>query len=250
MSTHNSTGARFLRSRTAPAFVLAIASASLIACAGADRSGSATASSGAATWQEDFNLANRTLTDSGASKYFVLRPGFQLVLAGGGTQLTITVLDETKRIRDVVTRVVEEREEKNGQLVEVSRNFFAIDPKTGDVFYFGEDVDDYEGGRLVDHSGAWLAYAGANKPGMIMPGTPQVGMRYFQEVAPGVAMDRAEVMSTTGGCSTPAGQFQNCLVTRETSPLEPTVTEQKIYAPGIGLVQDQSLKLVRYGDVK
>ena len=234
---------------------LAVATVFLVACV---RSGGGTpgGSSGDASrgrdtaWQEEFDLASRTLADTGEAKYFILRPGFQLVLAGGGAQLTITVLDETKRIGNVLTRIVEEREEENGQLVEISRNFFAIDPKTGDAFYFGEDVDDYERGRVVRHVGAWLAYEGANKPGLIMPGTPRVGMRYFQEVAPGVAMDRAEVMSTTGRCDAPAGQFENCLVTRESSPLEPTVSEQKTYAPGIGLIQDQSLKLVRYGDVR
>jgi hypothetical protein len=236
---------------------LALATIFLVACVrseggapgGASSAGGASAGRDTA-WQEEFDLANRTLADTGEAKYFILRPGFQLVLAGGGAQLTITVLDETKRIGDVLTRVVEEREEENGQVVEISRNFFAIDPKNGDVFYFGEEVDDYERGRVVRHVGAWLAYEGANKPGLIMLGTPRVGMRYFQEVAPGVAMDRAEVMSTTDRCSAPAGQFENCLVTRESSPLEPTVSEQKTYAPGIGLIQDQSLRLVRYGEVK
>lgn len=201
-------------------------------------------------WQDNFNLLGRTLSDSGESRYFILRPGFQLVLASGSTRLTITVLDETKRINGVVTRVVEEREEKNGQPAEVARNFFAIDRKTGDVFYFGEEVDDYKGGRIAGHSGSWVADARSNRPGLIMPGAPKVGMKYFQELAPGVAMDRAEVTSTSARCSAPAGKFEKCLITRETTTLVPSVVEQKIYAPNIGLVQDQSLQLVSYGYVK
>jgi hypothetical protein len=33
----------------------------------------------------------------------------------------------------------------------------------------------------------------------------------------------------------------------ETTPLEPGVKEYKYYAAGVGLVQDGSLKLVKYG---
>jgi len=36
---------------------------------------------------------------------------------------------------------VEEREEVDGELKEISRNFFAICREHGDVFYFGEEVD-------------------------------------------------------------------------------------------------------------
>jgi hypothetical protein len=76
-------------------------------------------------------------------------------------------------------------------------NFFAMDVNTGDAFYFGEEVDFYQRGVVTGHPGAWLATDG-NRPGLIMPGNPVVGMRYYQEVAPGVAMDRAEILSTSG----------------------------------------------------
>ena len=45
----------------------------------------------------------------------------------------------------------------NGELVEVSRNFYARCTQTGDIYYFGEDVDIYEDGVVVSHDGAWLA---------------------------------------------------------------------------------------------
>jgi Peptidase propeptide and YPEB domain len=201
----------------------------------------------AQTFQDDFNLASRMLSDTGEARYFVLRPGHRTVLAEGDTQLTITVLNETREINGTRTRVVEERQETAGQPTEIARNFFAIDANTGDVFYFGEEVDVYAGGVLTGHPGAWLA-TGGNRPGLIMPGTPVVGMRYYQEIAPGLAMDRAEVISTSDTCRTPAGTFAGCLVTRESSAIEDTV-EQKAYAPGIGLVQDQALLLVSAGYV-
>ncbi len=46
---------------------------------------------------------------------------------------------------------------------------------------------------------------------------------------------------------TPAGEFTNCLKVEETTPLEPRTREFKYYAPGIGLVQSGSLKLVKFG---
>jgi hypothetical protein len=200
-----------------------------------------------ADFQEDFGLDDRQLSDSGQSRYFILMPGYQLVLGSGNTTVTSTVLDETREISGVRTRVVETKEEENGQRVETTRNYFVIDQQTGDVFYFGEDVDMYQRGGAIVHAGSWLA-TGPNRPGLIMPGNPIVGMRYYQEIAPGQAMDRAEVISTSESCKTPAGEFTDCLVTRESSALDAAI-EHKGYAPDIGLVQDQSLSLLSYGYV-
>ncbi|WP_299431582.1 hypothetical protein [uncultured Meiothermus sp.] len=195
---------------------------------------------------EEFNLGNRKLGLAGESRYFNLNPGFQIVLVSSHTKLTITVLHETKEIGGVVTRVFEEQEEVGSELYEVSCNFYAIDPQTKDVFYFGEEVDFYKGGQVVDHKGAWLAYQSGDRPGLIMAPTPWIGMRYYQELAPGVAMDRVEVVRMSQTIQTPVGQLSNCLLTKETSAIEP-ITGYKTCAPGIGLVQDQSLKLVSYG---
>ncbi len=205
-------------------------------------------------WKEEFRLADRQLTHTGESKYFILVPGFQLVLESRTEKLTITVLEETKEINGVVTRVVEEREEKKGRLHEVSRNFFAMDPQTGDVFYFGEEVDIYKKGRVRHHSGAWKAYDKGNRPGLIVPGKPEVGMRYYQELAPGVAMDRAEVISVSTTFTTPGGEFKSCLKTRESSKIKPFLffgpKDDKIYAPGIGLLKDGKVKLTSHGYVE
>src|SRR5262245_66204801 len=97
------------------------------------------ASPPASAWQQEFGLESRTLLTKGRSEYFVLEPGFRLELQGGDTKLHITVLDETKKVAGVETRVVEEREWKNGALHEVSRNYFVICEQTRDVVYFGED---------------------------------------------------------------------------------------------------------------
>lgn len=82
-----------------------------------------------------------------------------------------------------------------------------------------------------------------------MPGLPLLGARYHQEVAPGTAMDRAEIVGLDEAVVTPAGEFRGCLRVEETTPLEPDEREYKLYAPGIGLVQDGALRLIRYGRV-
>jgi hypothetical protein len=201
-------------------------------------------------WQEEFGIDKCTLQTSGRNEYFILEPGYQIVLEGGDERVAITVLNETKTVAGVNTRVVEEREWKKGKLYEVSRNYFAICEQSKDVFYFGEDVDYYENDKVVKHDGAWLAGVNGNRPGLIMPGAPKVGMRYYQEIAPGVAMDRAEIMSVTDTCKTPAGTFSRCLKVKETSALEFFASEYKYHAPGIGLIQDEDLVLVKHGFVK
>jgi hypothetical protein len=198
-------------------------------------------------WREEFDFSDCTMSTEGKNDYFILEPGFQLVLEGGNEVLTITVLDETIEIDGTMTRVVEEREWRNGEIIEVSRNFFAICEETKDVFYYGEEVDMYSGGVLSSHSGAWRAGEENATAGLIMPGKPVVGMKYYQEVAPGVAMDRAEVISVDDTISTPTGDFPNTLLTKEGTALNLLEREFKTYAPGIGLIQDQILLLTKYG---
>lgn len=184
----------------------------------------------------------------GRNPFFVLEPGFETVLAGEDegvkVRVAISVLHQTKMIDGIQTRVLKEVETKNGKLYEVATNYFAICNRTNSVVYFGEDVDFYENGVVVSHDGSWRAGVNGAKPGIIMPGTVLLGARYFQEVAPKVALDRAEIVSLSEVVQTPAGKFEKCLKTKETTPLEPDVREFKWYAPGIGLIRDGVLKLV------
>jgi hypothetical protein len=136
----------------------------------------------------------------------------------------------------VECRVVEEKETKGDKVVELSENYFAISKRTNSVYYFGENV-----------GGAWRSGEKGARFGLMMPGLPLVGAKHYQEIAPKAAMDRAEIVSVSETVRTPAGEFKNCLKVEETTPLEPGNKEFKYYAPGVGLVQEGSLKLVRYG---
>jgi hypothetical protein len=106
-----------------------------------------------------------------------LEPGHVAVLDGGGEHLVITVTTQTELVDGVTTRVVEERETKGGALVEVSRNYLAISTRDSSVYYFGEDVDMYEGGTVVHHEGSWRAGVNGARFGLLMPHRPVQGMR-------------------------------------------------------------------------
>lgn len=160
---------------------------------------------------------------------------------GDDVRVEITVLDETEIVAGVTTRVLKEREFANGSLSEVSRNFFVQNSK-GTVCYFGEDVDIYEKGKVAAHEGAWRAGKKGARPGIQMPAHPQVGMAYFQEVAPKVAQDYAEITSMGDKVTVPFGKFTDTLTVIETSPLE-SGSSPKHYAKGIGILTDDDLKL-------
>jgi hypothetical protein len=215
-----------------------------------------------------FPLASCQFISFGGNAYFPLIPGRQLyysnaacVAAGkcdGLTELWITAERQTRRIavpiggntRTVTARVVEERETEDGELVEISRNFFANCWASRDVYYFGEDVDIYEDGKVVSHDGAWLAGRHGAQPGIVMPEDGFiVGSRYYQELAPDVALDRSEHKRAGFSMQLPAGKFDNCLEVKETTPLEPDSVGTKIYCRGVGLVKDDDLELTAiYGD--
>lgn len=218
-----------------------------------------------------FRLEDCKFKTRGINPYFILKPGYRLVLetpegADEREKSVETVLCETKWInldgRWIKTRVVEERalELDDGEWVtiEISRNYFAICKKTNAVYYFGEDSRDCPDGFDENDvctgeestAGSWEAGVGGARPGLIMPGTPLIGAKYFQEIAPPAAVDRGEIM----GLGLEIGEWSGCIQISDTNPsADPPVCEDdedvKTYCPGIGLVQDQELELVWYGFV-
>ncbi len=212
-----------------------------------------------------FPLDECTFSNTGRNLYFSIRPGDWLLLEGDDegeiVRVQIRVLSQTKKIsfKDeegetlvVNARVVEEREWKDGELVEVSRNYYARCVQTGDIYYFGEDVDIYEDGEVVSHEGAWLAGKETGpgqaqaRPGLIMPGSFLLGSRYVQEQAAPVAQDQAEHVRMGLTVQTPAGTFEECVEIKETTPLEPGAQSIKLYCAELGLVADGVTRLVRF----
>lgn len=217
----------------------------------------------------DFRLEDCKFMDKGENPYFILKPGYRLVLESEDEKSVETVLRDKKKIhfdgRKIKTRVVEERAfEANDDgelaLVEISRNYFAICKQTNAVYYFGEwsrdcpDGFDENDECTGDESneGSWEAGVDGARPGLIMPGTALNGARYFQEIAEAQeAVDRGEITATgLADVYVPAGNFSGCIEINDTNPSEGVCDlgeDVKIYCPGVGLVQDQELELVSYG---
>jgi hypothetical protein len=205
----------------------------------------------------DFRLQDCKFKTTGTNPYFVLQPGFRLILEGEdeGEELLlhVTVLDETETIDltaqglgRVKTRVVEEREWVDGELEEVSRNFFGRCEQTNAIYYFGEDVDPPEG--------SWRAGENDAEAGLIMPGTYLLGSKYFQEQAYNDdAFDRGEHTEMDLDVSVDAGDFTDCVEIVDTNPAEGVCDveegDSKVYCPGVGLVIDEEAELTWYGYV-
>jgi len=221
----------------------------------------------AATAQDDgftkkFPLASCQFISVGGNPYFKLIPGRQMyysnaacVAKGKCDQLDenwITTEHDIRRIalpvgndtRIVNARVVEERETLDGELSEISRNYFANCWPSRDVYYFGEDVDIYKNGKIVSHESSWLTGRHGAMPGIVMPEDGFInGSRYYQEMAPDLALDRSEHKRVGFSMQVPAGKFDNCIEVEETTPLEPDDIGHKVYCRGVGLVKDDDLEL-------
>jgi len=184
--------------------------------------------------------------------YYPLPVGRALVLKGtedGKTaRVEITVLNQTRKVTGVTTRVVREAEYEGGQRTEISRNYF-VQASDGTVCYYGEEVDIYANKQVTGHGGSWLAGAGNNKPGIIMPGKPVANTQFVQENAPGVAGDMSAIVAVGKPVTVPAGTFADAVHARDWNPMEGGTYargETKVYARGIGLVVDEGLKLVSH----
>jgi hypothetical protein len=224
------------------------------------------AARGADEFTTDFRIEDCTWSAWGRENpYLSLRPGRQQVLEGeeDGTEIRaeVTMLHETETIHfttakgkplTVVARVMEEREFEDGEIAEVSRNWVARCVQTSNIFYFGEEVDDYEDGVLVGHEGEWRAGVDGAQPGLLMPGSFLLGARYFQEQAPDVAEDRAENARQGFAVAVPAGIFGECVQLDETNPVDDPSGKEvdvKVFCPGVGIVKDEELELVSFGVV-
>jgi hypothetical protein len=161
----------------------------------------------------------------------------------GSGRDVVRVTHRTKRIQGVETVVVRDRAFVRGKLVEDTFDWYAQD-RRGNVWYFGENTKEYENGRVVSTAGSWKAGRDGARAGIVMKAHPLVGDTYRQEFSAGVAEDRATVLSRNAVKTVPYGSFHHLLRTRDFTPLEPGVVENKFYARGVGSVLE---KLVRGG---
>jgi hypothetical protein len=151
-------------------------------------------------------------------------------------EIVVEVLDERRTVMGVPTIVVHDVVSVDGAVIEDTYDWFAQDA-AGNVWYFGEDTTAYDDAGTASDDGAWEAGVDGALPGIVMPGKPEVtGIGYRQEYLPGEAEDMGEVIAVSGSVSTPYGDFDDIVVTRDWTPLEPDVVEEKTYARGVGFV--------------
>ena len=154
---------------------------------------------------------------------------------GESLQETITVTSQTKKIADGVTaRVVRDVVYDRGKPSEITDDWYAQDAE-GNVWYFGENTATLQNGKW-DRSGSFEAGRSGADAGIAMAARPTVGLTYREEYYKGHAEDRTKVLALGQQVEAPAGHFADAILTDDSSPLEPTVSEYKLYAKGVGPV--------------
>lgn len=172
------------------------------------------------------------------NKYFALPVGKKLTYEtteqGRVTErIEIEILQETKTIEGVETVVYLDKEYKNGQLVEETRDYLA-QHKNGDVWYFGEDVNNYSNGVLLNHSGSFLHGKDGAKAGIWMKAEQRAGDSYRQEFYVGHAEDMRDTIATGETVATKSGTYTDCVKVYDWTPLEKDSREHKYHCPQIG----------------
>jgi hypothetical protein len=146
----------------------------------------------------------------------------------------VTLLPGTKAIawdgREVATRIHQYVAYSGGRILEVALDWYA-QADDGSVWYFGEDVDNYEDGVVADTHGTWVA-GKDGPPGMIMPAQPSPGQVYRPENIPELVFEQVTVKAAGQRVPGPRGTVEGALVIRELHM--DGATEEKTFAPGYG----------------
>lgn len=156
------------------------------------------------------------------------------------------VSGETVNILGIENRVVKYRAFLDGRLVETAEDWYAQDTD-GNVWYFGEFVVNYrydDSGTLIDtdNDGSWMADGVDALPGIIQHASPTLGEAYFEEYAPGIALDFGRVDSVTDALDTALGSFTDVWNVAEGNLIDgPEFVERKFYAMDVGLIAIQAL---------
>jgi hypothetical protein len=179
------------------------------------------------------------------NKYYPLKAG--TIMSYNGTDEDgkpvrdiVTVTNDSRDVQGISTRVVNDSVFVKGKLEETTNDWYAQDDK-GNVWYMGEDTTDLTS-KKNPHEGSWESGVNGAKAGIIMLAEPKAGITYNQEFAKGVAEDKATVLSSANNVTVPQNSYSNVIKTKEFSPLEPDVVEQKYYAENVGDIKEKTVK--------
>jgi hypothetical protein len=189
-----------------------------------------------------------------SNPFFPLTPGekwlYEADTEDGFEQIIVEVLVETREVWGVEATVVRDTVYVDGELAEDTWDWYAED-RDGNVWYLGEETYEYEDDKIVSTEGAWETGVDGALPGIVMPASPVVGDPYYQEYLEGEAEDRGQIVEVDVSVSVPAGDFEGCIKTHDTTPLDPEVSEFKYYCPGVGVVLEEEetrVELISHDD--
>jgi hypothetical protein len=180
--------------------------------------------------------------------YFPLVPGRTLVYQGTKDgKAAVEYLFTTHQVVKIdgkPVRVVLDKTLLDGQLGETTVDYYTQDG-SGNVHYYGEDTAEVDkNGNMVvfGTDGTWHAAEFGAKPGIFMPDHLAVGDSYRQELLKGHAEDYFKILDLDTPVSTPYRDFAHAVRTKEWTPLEPGVIDNKYYVKGIGTVKEVTVK--------
>ena len=174
--------------------------------------------------------------------FFPLQPGasyrYEAVTDDGLERTQVEMLAERREVMGISATVVHDTVTLDGELVEDTFDRYAQDA-SGNVWYLGEDVSNYENGVFRDKAGSWEAGVDGALPGIIMNAdtSSHLGGICRQEHYAGYAEDMADLLAIDASVSVPVGECLGAVKTRDHTSLEPGQEEENYYAPGIGLVK-------------
>jgi hypothetical protein len=184
---------------------------------------------------EPANLDAADFVERIDNPYWPMAPGTRWVYSENGARVVVTVTAEKKEILGIQATVVRDVVSEDGELVEDTKDWYAQD-KDGNVWYLGEETREYEDGKVKTTAGSWEAGVDGAEAGVIVLAEPEVGLTYRQEYYKGEAEDAGEILSLDEWVEVPFGSFEDVLMTKDFTPLDPDVLEHKFYAKGVGPV--------------
>jgi hypothetical protein len=245
------TNATPIRGRAALALGAAVAAAAL-ALGGAAQAGAAPAAKSSQTirsgagpgWPKVLHPSDFVRRVD--NPYFPLRPGsrwrYRGKDEGGHFADHMHVKHKTKTIMGVQATVVRDVVLRHGNPREITNDWYAQDNK-GNVWYLGERTKELDKhGHIRTREGSWKTGRDGARPGVIMPAHPRVGQHARQEYYKGHAEDHFKILDLNAKVKTPYVTTKHALRTREWTPLEKGVIDNKYYVRGVGDTLERTVK--------
>jgi hypothetical protein len=119
----------------------------------------------------------------------------------------------------------------DGTIQEVALDYYA-QADDGSVWYFGEDVFDYNKEGLIAFTTDSWTTGQDGPPAMIMPAQPKVGEAFRTENIPGLVFEEVTVKTVAKTVPGPSGPVKGAMVGEELH--DDGKTSDKVFAPGYG----------------